>query len=428
MAKSGMEFSGYGSEIKEQPPHPIEGLVTSGFIDKSGQLTERTRRVLPRRGVEVIMPVHVQKCTTNPYLPERIQKPYRVVADEALFGGCLIAPDWGLQVEHKGHIFKRGYIAVCQDPTLVDIVKQLKSATRIDQHTKFTLQNMARLGLGSRVAGGGAWFEYQIGQLGRMIHNCPDNTIIDLDVIDKALTDESLQSTVDVDWFYDMSRFNAGFDFRIRGVLVDDIKRIFFTPRYNQATLRFASRYQEYQAACDEIQCEWEAREVRDSVGIPTRGYSRLKERKDHAHEFLLASLIRLFGDVRKTHDRLKEEEQQRQLRREFNATIERLTTVTEAEIEYQPAKVFHDELMRSLSGNVLMGFGEDEQDICIRAVKSAMEFIDKLPRMITSSLSVYEAYDHFQSKIKDMTNGKLVLPTTEQFGQKYPGIDQDVV
>ena len=423
-----MEFSEHGSEIKAQSPHSIEGLVASGFIDENGQLTERTRRAMPRRGVEVIMPVHMQKCATNPYLPERIQKPYRVVADEALFGGCLIAPDWGLQVEHKGHIFKRGYIAVCQDPTLVDIVKQLKSATRIDQHTKFTLQNMARLGLGSRVAGGGAWFEYQIGQLGRIIHDCPDNTIIDLDVIDKALTDESLQSKVGVGWFYDMSRFNADFDFSIRGVLLDDIQFIFLTPRYNQAALNFANRYQEYQATCDAIQCEWEAREVRDSVGIPTCGYSQLKERKDHAHEFLLASLIRLFDDVRKTHDRLKEEEQQRQLRREFNATIERLTTVTEAEIEYQPAKVFHDELMRSLSGNVLMGFGEGEQDICIRAVKWAMNFIDKLPRMITPSLSIHEAYDYFQGTIKDMTNDKLTLPTTEQFGQKYPGIDQDVV
>lgn len=287
---------------------------------------------------------------------------------------------------------------------------------------------MARLGLSSRVAGGGAWFKYQIGQLGRMIHNCPDNTIIDLDVIDKALTDESLQSTVDVDWFYDMSRFNAGFDFRIRGVLVDDIKRIFFTPRYNQATLRFASRYQEYQAACDEIQCEWEAREVRDSVGIPTRGYSRLKEHKDHAHEFLLASLIRLFGDVRKTHDRLKREEQRRQSRREFDATIERLTTVTEAEIGYLPAKAFHDELMRSLRGDTLMGLDEREQGVCMRAVKWAMNFIDKLPRMITPSLSIHEAYDHFQGTIKDMTNDKLTLPTTEQFKQKYPSIDQDIV
>ena len=131
---------------------------------------------------------------------------------------------------------------------------------------------------------------------------------------------------------------------------------------------------------------------------------------------------------MRKTHDRLKREEQQRQSRREFDATIERLTTVTEAEIEYQPAKVFHDELMRSLRGDTLMGLDEGEQDICIRAVKSAMEFIDKLPRMITPSLSVHEAYDYFQGTIKDMTNGKLVLPTTEEFKQKYPGIDQDIV
>lgn len=87
MAKSGMEFSGHGNEVREQSPHSIEGLVASGFIDESGQLTERVRRAMPRRGVEVIMPVHMQKCATNPYLPERIQKPYRVVADEALFGG-----------------------------------------------------------------------------------------------------------------------------------------------------------------------------------------------------------------------------------------------------------------------------------------------------------------------------------------------------
>ena len=167
---------------------------------------------------------------------------------------------------------------------------------------------------------------------------------------------------------------------------------------------------------------------MRDSVGIPTRGYSRLKERKDHAHEFLLASLIRLFGDVRKTHDRLKREEQRRQSRREFDATIERLTTVTEAEIGYLPAKAFHDELMRSLRGDTLMGLDEREQGVCMRAVKWAMNFIDKLPRMITPSLSIHEAYNHFQGTIKDMTNDKLTLPTTEQFKQKYPSIDQDIV
>ena len=61
MAKSGMEFSGYGSEIKEQPPHSIEGLVTSGFIDESGQLTERARRAMPRGGVKVLAPVQTQK-------------------------------------------------------------------------------------------------------------------------------------------------------------------------------------------------------------------------------------------------------------------------------------------------------------------------------------------------------------------------------
>ena len=106
----------------------------------------------------------------------------------------------------------------------------------------------------------------------------------------------------------------------------------------------------------------------------------------------------------------------------------QRLTTVTEAEIEYQPAKVFHDELMRSLRGDTLMGLDEREQGVCMRAVKWAMGFIDKLPRMTTSSLSVYEAYNHFQSKIKVMTDGKLTLPTTEEFQQKYPVIDQGIV
>ena len=131
---------------------------------------------------------------------------------------------------------------------------------------------------------------------------------------------------------------------------------------------------------------------------------------------------------MKETHDRLKQKEQQRQSRREFDATIERLTTVTEEEIKYQPAKAFHDELMRSLIGETLISFDEGEQDVCIQAVKWAMNFIDKLPRMITPSLSVYDAYDHFQGEIKNMTDGKLVLLTTEQFGQKYPGIDQDVV
>lgn len=189
----------------------------------------------------------------------------------------------------------------------------------------------------------------------------------------------------------------------------------------------FAKKCQEGQQEHDAIRRERAALEVRTSMGIKTND-GQLDARESHTDEYLADCFLQLFDGVKETYDRLKREEQQRQLRREFNATIERLTTVTEAEIEYQPAKVFHDELMRSLSGNVLMGFGEDEQDICIRAVKSAMEFIDKLPRMITPSLSVYDTYDHFQGTLKDMTNGKLVLLTTEQFGQKYPSIDQDIV
>ena len=137
---------------------------------------------------------------------------------------------------------------------------------------------------------------------------------------------------------------------------------------------------------------------------------------------------MQLFDGVKETHDRLEREEQQRQSRREFDATIERLTTVTEKEIEYLPAKVFYDELTRSLSGETLIGFGEGEQEICIQAVKWAMDFIDTLPRMITPSLSIHKAYDHFQGTVKDMTNSKLALPTTEQFQQKHPVIDQGIV
>ena len=56
------------------------------------------------------------------------------------------------------------------------------------------------------------------------------------------------------------------------------------------------------------------------------------------------------------------------------------------------------------------------------------MGFIDKLPRMITPSLSIHDAYNHFQGEIKVMTDGKLTLPTTEEFQQKYPVIDQGIV
>ena len=150
--------------------------------------------------------------------------------------------------------------------------------------------------------------------------------------------------------------------------------------------------------------------------------------RESHTNEYLADCYLQLFNGVKETYDQLKREEQQRRSQREFDATIECLTTVTEKEIECSSAKVFHDELMRSLSGDMLMGLDEREQGVCIRAVKWAMDFIDKLPRMITPSLSVYEAYDHFQGEIKDMTDGKLVLLTTEQFKQKYPSIDQGIV
>lgn len=189
----------------------------------------------------------------------------------------------------------------------------------------------------------------------------------------------------------------------------------------------FAKKCQECQQEYDAIRRERAALEVRTSMGIKTND-GQLDVRESHTDEYLADCFLQLFDGVKETYDRLKQEEQQRQSQREFDATIERLTTVTEKEIECSSAKVFHDELMRSLSGETLIGFGEGGQDICIRAVKWAMGFIDKLPRMITPSLSVYDAYDHFQSKIKDMTDGKLVLLTTEQFGQKYPGIDQDVV
>ena len=76
---------------------------------------------------------------------------------------------------------------------------------------------------------------------------------------------------------------------------------------------------------------------------------------------------------------------------------------------------------MWSLSGETLIGFSGGEQDVYTPAIIWAMDFIHKLPRMITPSLSVYEAYDHFQGEIKVMTDGKLTLPTTEEFQQKIP-------
>ena len=83
---------------------------------------------------------------------------------------------------------------------------------------------------------------------------------------------------------------------------------------------------------------------------------------------------------------------------------------------------------MWSLSGETLIGFSGGEQGVYTPVIKWAMDFIHKLPQMITPSLSIHEAYDHFQGTINDMTNGKLALPTTEQFKQKYPSIDQGIV
>lgn len=98
--------------------------MASGFIDESGQLTERTRRAIPRGGVKVLAPVQTQKgeepTNLDLDLLNKIQKPYRVVADGVLLGGCLNSI-WYMQTDGcKDRIF-RNYIIICQDPTLVDI-------------------------------------------------------------------------------------------------------------------------------------------------------------------------------------------------------------------------------------------------------------------------------------------------------------------
>ena len=91
MAKSGMEFSGRGSEIKAQSPHSIEGLVESGFIDESRQLTERTRRAIPRGGVEIVTPIKVLGCgeLIDPKLSREVQEPCFVIADGVIVGGVF---------------------------------------------------------------------------------------------------------------------------------------------------------------------------------------------------------------------------------------------------------------------------------------------------------------------------------------------------
>ena len=229
-------------------------------------------------------------------------------------------------------------------------------------------------------------------------------------------------------WFWETSRVDPNFSFDTQIITINNIIRfIFRDPRYNSDALVFAKKCQECQQEYDAIRRERVALEVRTSMGIKTND-SQLDARESHTDEYLADCFLQLFDGVKETYDRLKREEEKRQSQREFDATIERLTTVTEEEIECSSAKVFHDELMRSLSGETLIGFSGGEQGVYTPAIKWAMDFIHKLPRMITPSLSVYKAYDHFQGEIKDMTNGKLALPTTEQFKQKYPSIDQGIV
>lgn len=457
-----MEFPGRGNEIKKQSPRSIEGLVASGFIDESGQLTERTRRAIPRGGVEIVTPIKVLGCgeLIDPKLSREVQDSCFVIADGVIVGGCFLDLPGSERVEYNGRISSQGFVTVCQDPILVNIVEQLEDIAREDRHARLTLRDMGALGLGGFVAGGGMswlgsgepflttagtvvggavgsigfrlterkWLEGQVEQLSRVIHERPDNITINLDLIDKALASKPSPVVSSLQWFWKTSRVDPNFRFDTQIITINNIIRfIFRDPRYNSDALVFAKKCQECQQEYDAIRRERVALEVRTSMGIKTND-SQLDARESHTDEYLADCFLQLFDGVKETYDRLRQEEQQRQSRREFDATIERLTTVTEKEIECSSAKAFHDELMRSLSGETLIGFGEGGQDVCIRAVKWAMGFIDKLPRMITPSLSVYDAYDHFQSKIKDMTNGKLVLPTTEEFKQKYPGIDQDIV
>ena len=457
-----MEFSGHGNDVKERSPRSIEGLVESGFIDESGQLTERTRRAIPRGGVEILTPIKVLGCgeLINPKLSREVQEPCFVIADGVIVGGCFLDLPGSERVEYNGRISSQGFVTICQDPMLVNIVEQLEDIARENRHTRLTLRDMGALGLGGFVAGGGMswlgsgepflttagtvvggavgsigfrlterkWLEGQVEQLSRAIHERPDNITIDLDLIDKALASKPSPVVSSLQWFWNTSRVDPNFRFDTQIITINNIIRfIFRDPRYNSDALMFAKKCQECQQEYDAIRRERVALKVRTSMGIKTND-GQLDARESHTDEYLADCFLQLFDGVKETYDRLKREEQQRQSRREFNATIERLTTVTEEEIEYQPAKVFHDELMRSLSGETLIGFGEGGQDVCIRAVKWAMKFIDKLTRMITPSLSIHEAYDHFQGTIKDMTNDKLALPTTEQFKQKHPGIDQGIL
>ena len=457
-----MEFPGRGNEIKKQSPHSIEGLVTSGFIDESGQLTERTRRAIPRGGVEILTPIKVLGCgeLIDPKLSREVQEPCFVIADGVIVGGCFLDLPGSERVEYNGRISSQGFVTICQDPILVNIVEQLENIAREDRHARLTLRDMGALGLGGFVAGGGMswlgsgepflttagtvvggavgsigfrlterkWLEGQVEQLSRAIHERPDNITIDLDLIDKALASKPSPVVSSLQWFWNTSRVDPNFRFDAQIITINDIIRfIFRDPRYNSDALMFAKKCQECQQEYDAIQRERAALEVRTSMGIKTND-GQLDARESHTDEYLADCFLQLFDGVKETHDRLEREEQQRQSRCEFDATIEHLTTVTEEEIKCQSVKVFHDELMRSLSGETLMSFDEGEQDVCMQAVQWAMDFIHKLPRMITPSLSVYKAYNHFQSKIKVMTDGKLTLPTTEEFQQKYPFIDQGTV
>lgn len=457
-----MDFFGHGNEMKERSPRSIEGLVESGFIDESGQLTERTRRAIPRGGVEILTPIKVLEDgeLVDPKLSREVQDSCFVIADGVIVGGCFLDLPGSERVEYNGRISSQGFVTICQDPMLVNIVEQLEDIAREDRHTRLTLRDMGALGLGSFVAGGGMswlgsgepflmtagtivggaagsigfrlterkWLEGQIEQLSRAIHERPDNITIDLDLIDKALASKPSPVVSSLQWFWNTSRVDPNFRFDAQIITINDIIRfIFRDPRYNSDALMFAKKCQEGQQEYAAIQRERAALEVRTSMGVKTND-GQLDARESHTDEYLADCFLQLFDGVKETYDRLKREEQQRQSRREFDATIERLTTVTEEEIGYLPAKAFHDELMRSLRGDTLMSLDEREQGVCMRAVQWAMDFIHKLPRMITPSLSVYEAYDHFQSKIKGMTDGKLALLTTEQFQQKYPVIDQGIV
>ena len=90
-----MEFPGRGNEIKKQSPHSIEGLVEGGLIDESGQLTERTRRAIPRGGVEILTPIKVLEDgeLVDPKLSREVQDSCFVIADGVIVGGVfLISP------------------------------------------------------------------------------------------------------------------------------------------------------------------------------------------------------------------------------------------------------------------------------------------------------------------------------------------------